>query len=341
MSAPSRVLMGKDRAVERREEMFPLPAIEVGYPREHHAREKEECAELRARPQSGNNQIWLFEIATGDGLNILRGATGEHFHMIRGRTDSESTASNLLRVVTNAGQLEWRHPERRRRFQELLHRGRDVANRSTQRFLHSGGSVMRRDERRPGRAKAFSDAALGVREKSSRDPTNVFVGRRCVEAFSKWRHEHAEVYDRGEAKEVHVRKDSRVDVYHVDRWHPANDLICHPMLSGESRWVYGVRIPLAHPRHDFELRLLGGNGKQHRSVKQVGGVWGRVIGALDVDQSALQVSVIEQVADDDLRAGRAQRLGPLVLATDQGTNGKPALQYVEHGGARVSTARAC
>src|SRR5262244_2424895 len=134
------------------------------------------------------------------------------------------------------------------------------------------------------------------------------------------------VYDRGEAKKIHVRKESRVDVYCVDGRHPANDLICHPMFARESRWVYGVRIPLAHPRHDFELRLLGGNGKQHHPVKQVGGVWRRVIGALNVDQGALQVSVVEQVADDDLRAGRAQHLGPLVLATDQGTNGKPALQ---------------
>ena len=95
---PDRVL-AKDK-------MFQLPAIEVGDPREHHAREKEECAELRARPQSGGNQIWLFEIATSDGFNIFRGATGEHFHMIRGRTDCVGTASKLLQIVTNARQLE-------------------------------------------------------------------------------------------------------------------------------------------------------------------------------------------------------------------------------------------
>src|SRR5215831_1616002 len=326
MGAPGRVLVGKERPVERREEMFPLPAIEVGDPREHHAREKEEGAELRPRPQSGSNQMWLFDIATGDGLNVFRGATSEHFHMVRGRTGSVGTASKLRQVVTNVRQLEWRHSLRRRRFQELLHGGRDVANPSTQRLPHSGGGGVRRDERRPGRAKTLSDAALGVREKRRRDSTNVFVGWRRVEAFSERRHEHAEVYDRGEAKKINVRKESRVDVYCVDGRHPANDLICHPMFARESRWVYGVRIPLAHPRHDFELRLLGGNGKQNHSVKQVGGVWRRVIGALDVDQGALQVSVVEQVADDDLRAGRAQRLGPLVLATDQGTNGKPALQ---------------
>src|SRR5262249_19534312 len=126
MGAPGRVLVSMERPVQRREEMFPLPAIEVGYPREHHAREKEEGAELRARPQSGNNQIGLFEIATGDGLKIFRGTTGEHFHMIRGRTDCEGTASNLLHVVTNVRQLEWRHPLRRRRFQELLQRATDV-----------------------------------------------------------------------------------------------------------------------------------------------------------------------------------------------------------------------
>src|SRR5215813_13562837 len=120
MGAPSRVLVGKERPVERREEMFPVPAIEVGYPREHHPREREECAELRARSQSGDNQFWLFEIATGDGLKVFRRATGEHFHMIRGRTDCVGTASHLLRVVTHVRQLEWRHPERRRRFQVLL-----------------------------------------------------------------------------------------------------------------------------------------------------------------------------------------------------------------------------
>src|SRR5215470_20207802 len=86
MGAPGQVLVGEERPAERREEMFPFKAIEVGYPREHHAREKEERAELRARPQSGNNQIGLFEIATSDGLNVFRGTTGEHFHVIRGRT---------------------------------------------------------------------------------------------------------------------------------------------------------------------------------------------------------------------------------------------------------------
>src|SRR5215467_3214834 len=86
MGAPGQVLVGKERPVERRQEVFPVEAIEVGYPREHHAREKEEGAELRARPQSGNNQIWLFAIATSDGLNVFRGATGEHLHVIRGRT---------------------------------------------------------------------------------------------------------------------------------------------------------------------------------------------------------------------------------------------------------------
>src|SRR5215831_13941088 len=241
MGAPGRVLVGKERPVERGEEMFPIPAIEVGYPREHHAHEREDCAELRARSQSGHYQFWLFEIATGDGLKILRRATGEHFHMIRGRTDCVGTASNLLRVVTHVRQLEWRHTERRRRFQELLERGRDVADLSTQRLPHGGGGVVRRDERRPGRAKALSDAALGARENRSRYATNVFVGWRRVESLSERRHEHAEVDDRAEAEEVDVRKDSRVDVYHVDRRHPANDLICHPMLARESRWVRRVR----------------------------------------------------------------------------------------------------
>src|SRR5262245_33271888 len=118
MGAPSRVRVGKERSVERREKMFPVPAIEVGCPREHHAREKEECAELRARPQSGGDQFWMLDIATGDGLELFRGATGEHFHMVRGRTDSEGTASKLLDVMTNARQVERRHPERRRSFRE-------------------------------------------------------------------------------------------------------------------------------------------------------------------------------------------------------------------------------
>src|SRR5262244_331045 len=113
---PSRVLVGKERPVERREEMFPFPAIEVGDAREHHARDKEECAELRARPDSGGNQLWMLDIATSDGLDILRGATGKHFHMVRGRADSVGAASKLLHVMTHARQIEWRHPRRRRGF---------------------------------------------------------------------------------------------------------------------------------------------------------------------------------------------------------------------------------
>ena len=106
MGAPSWVLVGKQWPIERREEMFPLPALEVGGAREQHAREKEECAELRARADSGGNRLGMVDIATGDGLDILRGATGEHFHMIRGRTDCVGTASKLLQIVTNARQLE-------------------------------------------------------------------------------------------------------------------------------------------------------------------------------------------------------------------------------------------
>src|SRR5215472_6538710 len=127
MGTPSWVLVGKQRPVERREDMFAFPAIEVGGAREQHAREKEECAELRARPDSGGNQLWMLDIATGDGLDIFRGATGEHFHVVRGRTDSVGTASKLLYVMTHARQIE--HPGRCRRFQELLQRGRDVTNR--------------------------------------------------------------------------------------------------------------------------------------------------------------------------------------------------------------------
>src|SRR5262249_42886105 len=273
MGAPGRVLVGKERSIERRQEMLPLPAIEVGDAREHHAREKEECAELRARPDSGRNQLWMVDIATSDRLDILRGATGEHFYMVRGRADSVGTASKLLHVMTHAREIEWRHPRRRRGFCELLERVWDVANRSSQRLPHCGGSVVRRDERRAGRAKGLSDAALGVRENRSRDPTNVFVGWRRVESFPERRREHAEVNNRRKAKEVDIREESRIDVNRVDRWHPANDLICYPMLPCESRGVYGVRVPLAHPRHDFELLLLGGNGKQHHSVEQVGSVW--------------------------------------------------------------------
>ncbi|MBV9618615.1 MAG: hypothetical protein JO201_05335 [Verrucomicrobia bacterium] len=55
MGAPGRVLVGKERSVERRQEMLPLPAIEVGNAREHHARVKEECANLRTRPDS----LWV------------------------------------------------------------------------------------------------------------------------------------------------------------------------------------------------------------------------------------------------------------------------------------------
>src|SRR5262249_40400548 len=158
------VLLGKERSVERRQEMLPLPAIEVGDASEHHAREKEECAELRAGPDSGGNQFWMVDIATSNGLDILRGETGEHFHMVRGRADSVGTVSKLLHVMTHARQIEWRDPCRYRGFRELLERVWDVANRSSQRLPHCGGSVVRRDERRPGRAKSLSDAALGVRE---------------------------------------------------------------------------------------------------------------------------------------------------------------------------------
>src|SRR5262250_304427 len=110
MGTPSWVLVGKQRPVERREEMFPLPAIEVGGAREQHAREKEECAELRARPDSGGNQLWMLYIATGDGLDIFRWATGEHLHMVRGRTDSVGTASKLLHVMTHVFHIEPTNP---------------------------------------------------------------------------------------------------------------------------------------------------------------------------------------------------------------------------------------
>src|SRR5262249_43150541 len=182
--------------------MLLLPAIEVGDASEHHARDKEECAELRAHLDSGGNQLWMLDIATSDGLDILRGATGEHFHMVRGRADSVGTASELLHVMTHARQIEWRHARRRRGFHELLERVWDVANRTSQRLPHCGGSVVWRDELRAGRAKGLSDAALWVRENRSRDPTNVFVGWRRVESFSERRREHAEVNDCRKAKEV-------------------------------------------------------------------------------------------------------------------------------------------
>src|SRR5262249_58547375 len=120
-------------------------------------------------------EIGLFEIATGDGLNDFRGATSENFHMVRGRTGSVGTASKLRQVVTNVRQLEWRHSLRRRRFQELLHGGRDVAHPSTQRLPHSGGGGVRRDERRPGRAETLADAALGGREQRPRGPSSASV----------------------------------------------------------------------------------------------------------------------------------------------------------------------
>src|SRR5215472_3492464 len=237
MGAPGRVLVGKERSVERRQEMLPLPASEVGDASEHHARDKEGCAELRAHPDSGGNQLWMVDIATSDGLDILCGATGEHFHMVRRRADSVGTASKLLDVMTHARQIEWRHPRRRRRFHELLERVWDVANRSSQCLPHCCRSVMRRDERRAGWAKGLSDAALGVRENRSRDPTNVFVGRWRIESFSERRREHAEVNDRRKAKEVDIREESRIDVNRGDRWHPTNDLICYPVLACESRGV--------------------------------------------------------------------------------------------------------
>src|SRR5262249_46192639 len=78
---------------------------------------------------------------------------------------------------------------------------------------------------------------------------------------------------------------------------------------------------------------------QTASFREAGCEWRTVVGPLHVDQGALQVSVVEQVADDDLRAGRAQRLGTLIVATNQRTDGKPAFQKVEHRGARSSTTR--
>src|SRR5215471_15562081 len=142
MGAPGRVLVGKQRLVERGEQMVALPAIEVGCSREHHPREKGECAQLRACTKPGGNQVWLFDIATGDGLEILSGAAGEHFHVVRRRTDSVGTACDLLHVVTNVRELEWRHPAGRRRFGELLHRAWDVTDPSTQRLPHGGGGIV-------------------------------------------------------------------------------------------------------------------------------------------------------------------------------------------------------
>ena len=119
---------------------------------------------------------------------------------------------------------------------------------------------MWRDERRPGRAKGFADAALRTREHRGRDATNVFVRWRRIEAFSERRHEHAEVYDRAEAKEIDVRKDSRVHVYRVDRRHPAYDLIRHPMLARQMRVQGSVILQALIGRDGMiqNLRILSG-----------------------------------------------------------------------------------
>src|SRR5262249_4790076 len=86
---PRRVLVGQQRLLQRWQEMLPLPAIEVGGAREQRAREKQERAELGACPDSRGNQVWMTDVATGDGLDVFPGATGQHLYMVGGRADRE------------------------------------------------------------------------------------------------------------------------------------------------------------------------------------------------------------------------------------------------------------
>ena len=173
----------------------------------------------------------------------------------------------------------------------------------------------------PGGAVALSNVRAWVGDDSGRYASNVLVRRRGVLSFPERSHEHAHVNDSGKTQEVHKGEQPGVDMNDVDGGHPAVELVGDPVPARRDGRVRGMRIPLTHERHHFELGVLRRQGEDRGSFQKVRGVRRTVVRTLNPNQRLAHVPIVEQVAEGELGTSSLQSLGAGVTPSNEGADG--------------------
>ena len=74
-------------------------------------------------------------------------------------------------------------------------------------------------------------------------------------------------------------------------------------------------------------------------MEEVGGNWRTMVGTLDVDERASQITQVEQVTNKDFRARVAQPLRASVISPHEGADRESLPQKLQYGGRSVSAGR--